>query len=66
MWKLIVLFDFAFQFLSTNYAPWCLLFVNKNWDAKSNKTIDFLYEIFIFKHFLAVTLLLSTLLSKNL
>jgi len=36
-------------------APWCLLFMYKNWDAKSNKTIDF-YAKFILKYFSAVSL----------
>jgi len=37
-------------FSNTCYAkaPWCFLFVYKNWDAISTKTIDFLYEKYIY------------------
>jgi len=42
------------------------LFAYKNWDAKSNKTIDFLQEKYILNHlFSAVSLFLSSPLSNK-
>jgi len=43
--KLIVLFEFVSHFKPRGVC------IQKLWDAKSNKTIDFLYEKFISKHF---------------
>jgi len=37
-----------------------------NWDAKSNKTTDFLYKKFILKHFLAVMFFYHLLFQRNL
>jgi len=56
--KKIEFVRFSSQFLFTNitYAPW---------EAKSNKTIDFLYKKFVFKHFFSAEILFSSSLLSN-